>query len=131
MIEFLEDKDLVQKIIDREEAQRVRGEWLSVDRWKEMKFNSEDSLYDSFFTSMTKMLGEDKEIGKVRGALNTLSINLEEVFKDVKPSKNLDATKELVAEKYPLLLHLDNWRVRNDSESLKAIKQYVNLIDSV
>ena len=135
----IKDKNLAQKIVDRNAATHVlRDGWSSLEVLKRVMAllaNKEGDFY-KFTEAVIKMIDENDH-KSYQGLHSTLValIGLDKTDKilSVEPSHNLIKMKSDIEEKYSMLTISDSWEVRNSSSRRKDIEKilsnYVNVVD--
>ena len=135
----IKDKNLAQKIVDRNAAKHVlRDGWSSLEVLKRVMAllaNKEGDFY-KFTEAVIKMIDENDH-KSYQGLHSTLValIGLDKTDKilSVEPSHNLIKMKSDIEEKYSMLTISDSWEVRNSSSRRKDIEKilsnYVNVVD--
>tara|TARA_R100000008_G_C3583443_1_gene170314 strand:- start:679 stop:2925 length:2247 start_codon:yes stop_codon:yes gene_type:complete len=135
----IKDKNLAQKIVDRNAARNVlKNGWSTLAVLQNVQacvVNKEGDFY-KFVDAATKM-NDEKGSKFYQGVHSTLvalvgSAKTDEIL-SVKPSHNIMKMKSDIEEKYSMLTIADSWEIRNSSgrsnNVQKILSNYINVVD--
>ena len=134
MTDAIKNLDLEQKYVDRQQAQQVDSDWVSLDQERlhiirdGVKTDMENSLWKDFYFKHIEMSHETQK-DKLDG-FRRIAKDLEiEINTELKPKYDLVKLKDKVEKRYEMFSLVENWSWRFQTEDAKKIANYITVID--
>ena len=126
--------DLEQKYVDRSEAKKMKGDWLTMKEEDFKKFKKQIVCKDSEFVLSYEMYHEMLNVKDEKILTTAFSLATEHRFKltfDGKPTHNLSLVMQAAQEKYDMLSFLSeyDWHWHMDKDKMNKLVNYINVID--